>query len=47
MAGYDISSHASALTQPLADAKMRLRADYDEPRPAAFAGTTVALTGNA
>jgi hypothetical protein len=47
MAGSDIPGHALALTQRRRAAKMRLRAGCHEPPPAAFAGTIVALTGNA
>jgi hypothetical protein len=47
MARQAIVSHARTLTHPRAAAKMRLRAGYHQPPPAAFAGTPVALTDNA
>jgi hypothetical protein len=45
MARYAIACHAGALTRPGPAAKMLLHADSQEPPPAAFTGTTMALTG--
>jgi hypothetical protein len=42
-----IASHARALIHARPAAKMRLPAGYLKPRPALFAGPTVALTDNA